>query len=87
LWRQEQKELELDVDYRQSFIDIGCGNGLLVYLLTSEGYPGKGIDIRARKIWSFYPSEIKLEVTINSSKNSNRFMPNPSLFSSSRYLL
>ena len=62
LWRQEREDLKLDVDYKQSFIDIGCGNGLLVYLLASEGYPGKGIDIRARKIWSFYPPEVKLEV-------------------------
>ena len=22
---------------RQSFVDLGCGNGLLVYLLTEEG--------------------------------------------------
>ncbi|XP_046447800.1 probable tRNA (uracil-O(2)-)-methyltransferase isoform X1 [Daphnia pulex] len=63
IWRQEQEQLKLDSDYRQTFIDIGCGNGLLVYLLTSEGYPGKGIDIRARRIWSLYPPEIKLEVS------------------------
>ena len=34
------------------FIDIGCGNGLLVYLLVKEGHIGKGIDIRRRNIWS-----------------------------------
>ena len=22
---------------KQSFVDLGCGNGLLVYILTSEG--------------------------------------------------
>ncbi|KAI9562599.1 hypothetical protein GHT06_010053 [Daphnia sinensis] len=63
LWRQERERLQLDSDHRQTFIDIGCGNGLLVYLLTSEGYQGKGIDIRARKIWSLYPPEIQLEVS------------------------
>ncbi|GAB5586425.1 tRNA methyltransferase 44 [Umbelopsis nana] len=35
----------------QSFIDLGCGNGLLTHLLVSEGYPGKGIDLAKRKIW------------------------------------
>ena len=63
IWQQERKDLNLADDYRQSFYDIGCGNGLLVYLLSSEGYPGKGIDIRARKIWTFYPPEVKLEVS------------------------
>lgn len=62
LWRQEREALQLGEDYRQSFIDIGCGNGLLVYLLASEGFKGKGIDIRARKIWSFYPKHVHLEV-------------------------
>lgn len=37
------------------FMDIGCGNGLLVYILHLEGYKGKGIDARARKSWSTYP--------------------------------
>lgn len=35
----------------QSFVDLGCGNGLLTHLLVSEGHPGKGIDIAKRKIW------------------------------------
>jgi SAM-dependent methyltransferase len=33
------------------FVDIGCGNGLLVYLLSLEGYTGYGIDLTKRKIW------------------------------------
>ena len=66
IWRQERAVLNLPAEYRQSYLDIGCGNGLLVYLLSSEGHPGKGIDIRARKIWSLYPAEIKLEVNLNS---------------------
>ncbi|XGW16702.1 hypothetical protein V3C99_001852 [Haemonchus contortus] len=36
----------------KKFADIGCGNGLLVYLLNKEGVGGVGIDIRRRKIWS-----------------------------------
>ena len=35
-----------------SFVDIGCGNGLLVYILVSEGIGrGVGYDLRERKIW------------------------------------
>ena len=35
LWEKEREELSLTE--KQTFIDLGCGNGLLVYLLTSEG--------------------------------------------------
>ena len=43
------------------FIDIGCGNGLLVYLLVKEGHIGKGIDIRRRNIWSRFQGQWDLE--------------------------
>uniref|UniRef100_A0A0N4ZY53 tRNA (uracil-O(2)-)-methyltransferase n=1 Tax=Parastrongyloides trichosuri TaxID=131310 RepID=A0A0N4ZY53_PARTI len=33
------------------FVDVGCGNGLLSYILGKEGYKGIGIDLRSRKIW------------------------------------
>ena len=46
---------------RPSFVDLGCGNGFLVYILTMEGFAGRGIDLVKRKIWSRYPSEVKLE--------------------------
>ncbi|EGV61974.1 tRNA(Ser) Um(44) 2'-O-methyltransferase [Yamadazyma tenuis] len=39
------------------FMDLGCGNGLLVYILHMEGYKGRGIDARARKSWITYPAE------------------------------
>ncbi|RCK55679.1 tRNA (uracil-O(2)-)-methyltransferase [Candida viswanathii] len=41
------------------FRDLGCGNGLLVYILNQEGYSGKGIDARARKSWKLYPEEVQ----------------------------
>ena len=41
------------------FVDIGCGNGLLVYILISEGYPGFGFDARERKTWETFPSEVR----------------------------
>lgn len=46
----------------QKFVDIGCGNGLLVHILNSEGHQGIGYDLQARKIWSLYPESTKLEV-------------------------
>lgn len=45
---------------KQSFVDLGCGNGFLVYILTMEGYPGRGIDLQKRKIWARFPAEVKL---------------------------
>ncbi|KAH7185345.1 uracil-O(2)--methyltransferase [Fusarium flagelliforme] len=38
------------------FVDIGCGNGLLVHILRLEGYDGWGFDARERKSWSQYNS-------------------------------
>lgn len=35
LWEEERAEKGL-AD-RQSFVDLGCGNGLLVHILTNEG--------------------------------------------------
>uniref|UniRef100_A0A2R5LLH1 tRNA (uracil-O(2)-)-methyltransferase n=1 Tax=Ornithodoros turicata TaxID=34597 RepID=A0A2R5LLH1_9ACAR len=55
LWEQD-----LNGSARPSFIDVGCGNGLLVYLLSAEGYNGMGIDIRKRKIWDLYGPDINL---------------------------
>ncbi|KAL9097975.1 MAG: hypothetical protein Q9163_006270, partial [Psora crenata] len=33
------------------FVDIGCGNGVLVDVLIREGYHGWGFDARRRKTW------------------------------------
>ena len=41
------------------FVDIGCGNGLLVYLLTMEGYQGYGIDARRRNSWNIFPKQVQ----------------------------
>ncbi|XP_017487107.1 PREDICTED: probable tRNA (uracil-O(2)-)-methyltransferase [Rhagoletis zephyria] len=51
------------------FADLGCGNGLLVYLLSEEGFNGYGYDVRARKIWSYYSASTRLiEETIEPHK-------------------
>ncbi|KAL2104721.1 hypothetical protein VUR80DRAFT_9770 [Thermomyces stellatus] len=49
LWRDMYKEGEFP-----GFVDIGCGNGLLVYILRKEGYSGWGFDARSRKSWIQY---------------------------------
>eukprot|EP01125_Pyxidicula_operculata_P006146 TRINITY_DN2139_c0_g1_i8.p1 TRINITY_DN2139_c0_g1~~TRINITY_DN2139_c0_g1_i8.p1 ORF type:complete len:445 (-),score=110.57 TRINITY_DN2139_c0_g1_i8:267-1601(-) len=59
LWEQEQKQRNLTS--KQTFVDLGCGNGFLVYILACEGYNGRGIDIENRKIWDKYPENVKLE--------------------------
>jgi len=41
------------------FVDIGCGNGTLVYLLTMEGHEGYGFDARKRKSWTTFPSQVQ----------------------------
>lgn len=41
------------------FVDVACGNGVLVYVLLSEGYHGWGFDARRRKTWSIFPSSIQ----------------------------
>ncbi|CAH2086191.1 unnamed protein product [Euphydryas editha] len=53
LWQYDTKP--------QTFVDIGCGNGLLVYILTMEGHNGYGVDVRRRKIWDMYPDNIRLK--------------------------
>jgi len=55
LWRSEQ------VQRKQTFVDLGCGNGLLVHILTAEGYSGRGVDITSRKIWNLYGEETVLQ--------------------------
>lgn len=57
LWKKERE----DSNELQSFADLGCGNGLLVYILSQEGYRGYGVDLRKRKIWDQYPPETVLK--------------------------
>lgn len=41
------------------FVDIACGNGVLVYVLLMEGYRGWGFDARRRKTWSIFPEWVQ----------------------------
>ncbi|XP_074132968.1 putative tRNA (uracil-O(2)-)-methyltransferase [Sminthopsis crassicaudata] len=59
LWEEERAEK--GITEKQSFVDLGCGNGLLVHILSNEGHPGRGIDVRRRKIWNMYGPQTQLE--------------------------
>ncbi|XP_011303763.1 probable tRNA (uracil-O(2)-)-methyltransferase [Fopius arisanus] len=68
LWEEERRDKGFHE--KQSFLDLGCGNGLLVYILTREGYPGVGIDLRRRKIWDlFADTRLEERIIIPSSKS------------------
>ena len=59
LWEEEMEACQRSTKPR--FLDLGCGNGLLVYILNCEGYPGTGLDLRKRKIWDkFEPSDLQV---------------------------
>ncbi|TRY70144.1 hypothetical protein TCAL_10016 [Tigriopus californicus] len=58
LWEQDDLPKE-----QIRFMDLGCGNGLLVYILTVEGYDGTGVDIRQRKIWDSFKPKVDLQVS------------------------
>ncbi|KAG9015950.1 tRNA(Ser) Um(44) 2'-O-methyltransferase [Tulasnella sp. 427] len=49
------------------WIDLGCGNGLLVHILVSMGYTdGFGIDIRERKTWGVFPPDSRTRLQVHS---------------------
>ena len=56
LWRSERQASGRSQPQR--FVDLGCGNGFLTYLLIEEGHAGWGIDRQRRKIWGEYPAAV-----------------------------
>ena len=74
LWKQmygtlpspEGKGRASDIPSFPGFVDVACGNGVLVYVLLQEGYNGFGFDARKRRTWSLFPESIqgKLEEKI-----------------------
>lgn len=65
LWRDMYRDPATESDERgkpapfPGFVDIGCGNGVLVYILLGEGYAGEGFDARERKTWSIFPRHVQ----------------------------
>lgn len=57
LWQEEMEKFDSIQQRKQTFADIGCGNGLLVYILTQEEYDGYGVDLRRRNIWNQYNND------------------------------
>lgn len=55
--KADQNAVTRDKDSFPGFIDIACGNGLLVHILCSEGYSGWGFDARRRKSWQMFSQE------------------------------
>ncbi|KAF9330425.1 tRNA methyltransferase 44 [Podila minutissima] len=62
---KDEKKDEEDVvkPVMQTFVDLGCGNGLLTHILNEEGHPGKGIDIVSRKVWEIYGPGTQLKAS------------------------
>ncbi|XP_027795688.2 probable tRNA (uracil-O(2)-)-methyltransferase isoform X2 [Marmota flaviventris] len=71
LWEEERAQR--GVTTKQSFVDLGCGNGLLVHILCSEGHPGRGIDVRRRKIWDLYGPQTQLEEDVITPSDETLF--------------
>ncbi|CAK7218873.1 tRNA(Ser) Um(44) 2'-O-methyltransferase [Sporothrix bragantina] len=52
--RNDNANLDKVPEAFPGFIDVGCGNGLLVHILNEEGYKGWGFDARKRRSWLQY---------------------------------
>ncbi|AET38251.1 tRNA (uracil) methyltransferase Ecym_2530 [Eremothecium cymbalariae DBVPG len=57
LWKKVYGEEDTETKFQ--FRDLGCGNGILCYILIMEGFKGIGIDARQRKSWSIYPESVQ----------------------------
>jgi len=51
LWNDMYSLTATDRSKFPGFVDIACGNGVLVYILIKEGFHGHGFDARRRKTW------------------------------------
>jgi tRNASer (uridine44-2'-O)-methyltransferase len=66
LWRQMyglvpscERSATATYNYFPGFVDIACGNGVLVYVLRKEGYDGWGFDARRRRTWEIFPEAVQ----------------------------
>ena len=59
---------KLDISY-SNWLDIGCGNGTLVYLLNQRGIPTLGIDVEFKP--GEYVSELLISKKIKQIKSPN----------------
>ncbi|KAJ5092538.1 tRNA(Ser) Um(44) 2'-O-methyltransferase [Penicillium alfredii] len=54
-----EKEEHIQAQNFPGFVDLACGNGVLVYVLLVEGYAGCGFDARRRKSWTLFPDWVQ----------------------------
>ncbi|KAL2020217.1 hypothetical protein VTK56DRAFT_8643 [Thermocarpiscus australiensis] len=59
------------------FVDIGCGNGLLVHILNREGFAGWGFDARSRKSWAAYNTKVQTPTGVEDSLRQLILLPPP----------
>ena len=57
--QQQRQEQTSRMHNFPGFVDIGCGNGILVYVLVQEGYHGWGFDARKRKTWDTFSESVR----------------------------
>lgn len=57
--KDEQKDPKERDTLFPGFVDVACGNGVLVYVLIMEGYQGWGFDARRRKSWGIFPESVQ----------------------------
>ena len=77
---KDDKKKSVDNDNPLDFVDLGCGNGFLVHILTQEGYKGLGVDLQPRQIWQKFPESrlISQTITPNSSFKASWIIGNHS---------
>ncbi|KAJ2992073.1 hypothetical protein NUW58_g2298 [Xylaria curta] len=74
LWAQMYRD-----SHFPGFVDIGCGNGLLVHILRQEGYLGWGFDARRRKSWDNFTDRIDPTSEKNTGQSLRQLVLLPSV--------
>ena len=72
LWKDMFKKIPFP-----GFVDIGCGNGLLVYILNLEGFKGWGFDARSRRSWATYNIRLETPIGVQESLQQLVLLPPP----------
>ncbi|CCE62335.1 hypothetical protein TPHA_0C01790 [Tetrapisispora phaffii CBS 4417] len=75
-----------DFKNKMQFRDLGCGNGVLCYILIEEGCKGIGIDARHRKSWAMYPTTVRKCLKEQVIVPSVLLRPHPDLKKNNPYL-
>ncbi|EDQ91855.1 uncharacterized protein MONBRDRAFT_23080 [Monosiga brevicollis MX1] len=56
----EAEQGQAPANFTYKFVDLGCGNGLLCWLLAQEGFRGLGLDLQRRRIWDRFDADVEL---------------------------